>query len=102
MPETTKLKQGDKIELPIAITRLVDYADAVSFSTVVSGVSGLSSQNVNLSKDQTQITLPITAAANATPGRHQIVLRATMRVNNQTLTLDQPFALEIEPVETKP
>ncbi|HUG68059.1 MAG TPA: hypothetical protein VMM76_09915 [Pirellulaceae bacterium] len=102
LPETTKLKQGDKIELPIAITRLVDYADAVSFSTVVSGVSGLSSQNVNLSKDQTQITLPITAAANATPGRHQIVLRATMRVNNQTLTLDQPFALEIEPVETKP
>ncbi|MEX0819093.1 MAG: PPC domain-containing protein [Pirellulaceae bacterium] len=102
LPETTKLKQGDKIELPIAITRLVDYTDQVSFSTVIRGVGGLSIQNVNLPKDQTQIKLPITAAANATPGTHEITLRATMRVNNQALTLDQTFVLEIEPVETKP
>ena len=38
---------------------------------------------------------------NATPGSHQITLRATMRVNNQTLTLEQRFALEIEKVEPK-
>ncbi|MCP4175273.1 MAG: hypothetical protein GY758_31370 [Fuerstiella sp.] len=101
LPQATKLKQGDKTELPITITRLVEYAEQVSFSTVIRGVSGLSIQNVNIPKGQTQIKLPITAAANATPGSHEITLRATMRINNQTLTLDQPFLLEIEKVETK-
>jgi hypothetical protein len=101
LPQATKLKQGEKTELPISITRLVEYSEQVSFSTVVRGVSGLSIQNVNIPKGQTQIKLPITAAANATPGSHEITLRATMRVNNQTLTLDQPFTLEIEKVEAK-
>jgi hypothetical protein len=101
LPETTKLKQGEKAELPLNITRLVEYAEQVNFTTVVRGVSGLSIQNVNIPKGQTAIKLTITAAANATPGNHQITLRATMRVNNQTLTLDQPFALEIEKVEAK-
>ena len=85
--------------MPISITRLVAYADQVSFTSVVRGVSGLSLSNVNIPKGQTQIKLPITAAANATPGKHEITLRATMRVNNQTLTFDQPFHLEIEKVE---
>ena len=101
LPETTKLKQGEKTELPISITRLVEYADQVSFSTIIRGVSGLSIRNVNIPKDQTEVKLPITAAANATPGVHEITLRATMRVNNQTLTLDRPFTLEIEKVEAK-
>ena len=100
LPET-KLKQGEKIELPLTITRLVQYADQVSFSTVVRGVSGLSIKNVNIPKGKTQIKLPLAAAANATPGTHEITLRATMRVNNQTLTLDRPFVLEIEKVEAK-
>ena len=99
LPKLTKLKQGEKTELPISIARLVEYADQVSFTTVVRGVSGLTLPNVNIPKGQTQIKLPITAAANATPGNHEITLRATMRVNNQTLTLDQPFHLEIEKVE---
>ncbi len=101
LPQATKLKQGEKTELPITITRLIEFAEQVSFSTVIRGVSGLSIQNVNIPKGQTQIKLPITAAANATPGSHEITLRATMRINNQTLTLDQPFLLEIEKVETK-
>ena len=99
LPETTKLKQGEMAELPISITRLVEYADQVSFSTVVTGVAGLSIPNVNIPKDQTEIKLAITAAANATPGIHQIILRVTMSVNNQALTFDQPFTLEIEKVE---
>ncbi len=101
LPEATKLKQGEKTELPISITRLVEYAEQVNFSAVIRGVSGVSIQNVNIPKGQTQIKLPITAAANATPGSHQITLRATMRVNNQALTLEQPFTLEIEKVEAK-
>ena len=101
LPQATKLKQGEKTELSISITRLVDFAEQVSFSTVIRGVSGLSIQNVNIPKGQTRIMLPITAAASATPGGHEITLRATMRVNNQTLTLDRPFMLEIEKVEAK-
>lgn len=98
-PEVTKLKQGEKTELPISITRLVEYADPVSFTTVVRDLAGVTLTNVDIPKDQTQIKLPITAAANATPGKHEITLRATLRVNNQTLTLDQLFNLEIEKVE---
>lgn len=101
LPAATKIKQGEKAELPVSITRLVDYKDQVSFTTVVRGVSGLSISNVNIPKDKSEIKLPITAAANATPGKHEITLRATMRVNNQTLTFDQPFNLEIEKVEPK-
>ncbi|MBC8352824.1 MAG: pre-peptidase C-terminal domain-containing protein [Planctomycetes bacterium] len=101
LPEATKIKQGEKIELPISIARLVEYKDQVSFTTVVRGVSGLTLPNVNIPANQSQIKLAITAAANATPGKHEITLRATMRVNNQTLTFDQPFNLEIEKVEPK-
>jgi chemotaxis protein histidine kinase CheA len=100
LPEATRLKQGEKTELPLTITRLVEYADQVSF-TVVRGVSGVSIQNVNIPKGQTQIKLPIAAAANAAPGSQEVTLRATMRVNNQSLTFDQPFTLEIEKVEAK-
>ncbi len=99
LPEVTTLKQGDNLELPIKITRLIEYQEQVSLSTIIRGVSGLSVRTMNIPKDKNQIKLPVTVAANATPGTHEITLRATMRVNNQTLTLDQPFKVEIEKVE---
>ena len=98
-PELTHTQSGDVVvKFSIAVN---GYKDQVSFTTVIRGVSGLSVQNVNIPKDQTQINLPFTATAAATPGKHEITLRATMRVNNQTLTFDQPFNVEIEKVEPK-
>ncbi len=101
LPANTRVKQGENLELPIKITRLVGYQDQVSFSAIVRGVSGVSIRNVNIPKGQTEVKLPITLSTSATPGEHEITLRATMRVNNQTLTLDQPFPLQIEQAEPK-
>ncbi len=93
------LKQGTNIEIPISIGRLYDYAEAVTINaTVPQGVGGLSAPNVAIAKGQAQTKLVITAAANATPGTHELTVRATMAYNGQTVTIQQPMTLQVDAV----
>jgi hypothetical protein len=92
------LKQGDKIEIPVSITRLYGFNDPVTVSAVLpQGVGGLSIPNATVAAGQTQTKLAVTAAANATAGMHELTVRATLRLNNQNLTVDQPIALDVQP-----
>jgi hypothetical protein len=63
------------------------------------GVNGLTIPNVTIPAGQTQIKCTMTAAANATPGSHQITVRATLKLNNQNLVVDQPVTLNVQKVE---
>jgi hypothetical protein len=94
------LKQGASIEIPVSIGRLYGYVDAVTINaTLPQGVAGLSIPNATIAKDQTQSKLVITAAANATPGTHELIVRATMKYNGQTVTIQQPLPLKVDAVE---
>lgn len=101
-PKPEAVKQGEKIEVPIAIARLFDFKDQVNLQLVLpSGVGGLSIPNANIPANQTQGKFEITAAANAAEGRHVATVRATMNLNGQGLTIEQPLTITVQKVETK-
>jgi hypothetical protein len=91
------VKQGEKVEVPVAITRLLNYTGAVSFSTVLPpNTNGISVPGANVAEGQTQSKLEISATADAPLAEHSLVLRAQMNVNGQNVVLDQPYTLKIE------
>jgi len=90
------LKQGEKLEVPIAIARLYKYPGQVNITTVLPpGVVGLSIPNAAVPANQTASKLIITAAANATEGNHDLMVRATMNLNGQNLTIEQTLRLVV-------
>jgi hypothetical protein len=94
------LKQGEKIEIPVSITRLFGFAEAVTVSAPIpSGVAGISIPNATIAKGQNAAKLTITAAANATAGQHNLTVRAALKLNNQDLTVEQPITLNVQKVE---
>ncbi len=96
----TPVKQSTMLELPVTITRLYAYADQVTVSAILPpGVGGLAIPNVNIPANQTEGKLVITAAADATPGKHELTIRISLRLNNLDLTVDQPVAVTVEKVE---
>jgi len=97
------LKQGASIEVPVSIGRLYGYVDAVTINTTLpQGVAGLSIPNATIAKDQAQTKLVITAAANATPGTHELIVRATMSYNKQNVTIQHPLTLKVDAVVEPP
>jgi hypothetical protein len=99
-PESAKLKQGEKLEIPVNVQRLYGFDQNVNFQLVLpGGVSGLQITNLNLPGNQADGVLAVQAQEAATPGEHLLTLRAQMNFNGQGLTLDQPLRLEIEKVE---
>jgi hypothetical protein len=95
------LKQSEKSEIPVTITRLYGFKDQVTVGAVLPpGVSGLSIPTTRIPANQTQTKLVVNAAANATVGVHELTLRATLRLNNQNLTVDQPVAINIQKTQS--
>jgi hypothetical protein len=41
--------------------------------------------------------LTVNAAANATEGQHELTVRATLTLNGQSLTEDQPLTINVQP-----
>jgi len=101
-PKPASLKQGEKAEAAIVITRLFKYPGQVNFTTAIpQGVAGLSIPNISVPANQTQGKLTITAAATATEGEHQLTLRGTMNYNGQNLTVEQPLKLIVQKAAPK-
>ena len=94
------MKQGQKLEVPLAVQRLYGFTPAVNVNvTLPSGVGGLSIPNASIPANQTAGKLAITANANATPGTHEIKVRATMNFNGQNITVDETITLTVQKVE---
>ncbi|HVX09679.1 MAG TPA: hypothetical protein VHC22_00620 [Pirellulales bacterium] len=94
------LKQGAKLELPITINRLYDFTNPVQFNVQFpGGVGGLNIPQLTIQSGQNQGNLSITAADNATPGRHELRLLANLQFNNQNLQVIETVPLVIEQVE---
>ncbi|MCO6458836.1 MAG: hypothetical protein J5I93_26310, partial [Pirellulaceae bacterium] len=91
------VKQGEKAEATINIARLYGYTAQVNLNVVLpAGVGGLSIPNAAIPANQTQAKLAIDAAASATEGQHELTVRATLNLNGQNLTVDQPLRLVVQ------
>lgn len=91
------LKKGEKLEIPLTIARLYDYAGPVTFNTAVPPTAaGLASPDVPLAAGQTQAKLTLTAAATATVGDHDLLVRATVNFNGQNLTIEQTVRVNVQ------
>ncbi len=91
-----QLEQGKKIEIPVQIRRLYDYADPVELTLELpKGVSGLTVPKLTIPKDQSAGTLVVEAAGDATPGEHKVTLQAALKLNNQDLKVDQGITLKV-------
>lgn len=95
------LKQGAKLELPVTINRLYGFTNPVQFNVQLpGGGGGLSFPQLTIPENQNQGVLIITAANNATPGKHELRLQANLQFNNQGLQVIETFPLTIEKVES--
>lgn len=94
--ETVKIEQDSKLEWKPAIERLYEFTDAVTVSlTVPKEAKGLSVKNGNIAKGKNEGSLQFTSAKDAVPGKYKAQLKATLKVNNQTITLNEEVPLEI-------
>ena len=94
--ETVKLEQDSKFEWKPAIQRLYEYADAVAVSlTIPKEAKGLSVKNGSIAKGKDEGSLQFTCAKTTPPGKYTAKLKANLKVNNQTITLNEDVPLEI-------
>ncbi len=97
-PDTASLKAGEKLELPVKVTRKYDYKSGITLQTTLpQGITGLQLPAVTIPENQGETKLQITTAANATVGDHLLTVRFTMNFNGQNLTFDRPLKLQITP-----
>ncbi|RLS55615.1 MAG: hypothetical protein DWH91_08885 [Planctomycetota bacterium] len=101
LQEAASIKQGDKIEIPVKITRLYGLTTAISIQTQPLGsLGGVSFSSVNIPDNQLDAKFEIAAAANATVGDHTATVRLVMNFNGQQLILERPLKLTV--IEVKP
>jgi len=97
-PDTATLKAGEKLELPVRVTRKYDYKAGITLQTTVpQGITGLQLPNVTIPDNQGEIKLQVTTAPTATVGDHALTVRFTMNFNGQQLTFERPLKLQITP-----
>lgn len=95
--QPAKVKQGEKVEVTVAINRLYDYKDPVELEfTLPKDSKGLKIAKVTVAKDQSEAKVTIEAAADATAGNHAVAIKGTAKFNGQNLTADQTLPVEVE------
>jgi hypothetical protein len=91
------IKLGAQAELPVKLTRLYGFNEAVQVQAVLpGGVQGVTIAPVAVPAGQAEAKLIVQAAANATPGTHAINIKAIAPFNGQQLTVEQPVSVVIE------
>lgn len=97
-PDTAAVKAGEKLELPVKVTRKYDYKAAITLqSTLPQGVTGIQLPNATIPDSQGEGKLQLTTAANATAGEHILTVRFTLNFNGQPLTFERPLKLQVTP-----
>jgi hypothetical protein len=79
---------GGKAELTASVTRLYKYTDPIDLALVAPNVKGLSGKGT-IAKDQTQGKISITADAASPAGKHAVKLQATLKLNGQTIVVEE-------------
>jgi hypothetical protein len=94
------VKQGAKVELPVALQRLYGFADQAEVTVELpKGVAGITAPKLTITKDQKDGKFEITAAADATPGDHTVTVRVKAKFNKLDVEATQQVVLKVEKVE---
>lgn len=94
------LKQGEKLELPVSIERLYDFAEPTDVTLELpKDVVGLTISKVTIAKDQKDGKFEVTANKDATPGEHAVTVRAKAKFNGLDVEATQQIVLKVEKVE---
>lgn len=97
-----KIKQGQKVEVPVSIQRKYGFNDNVDIDfELPGGVRGISGKRLRIDKGKNAGKLALSINKDATPGKHRANLEMRFRFNNVTLELNEPFEFEVEKVEEK-
>ena len=96
------MKQSGKAEVTVKIKRLYGFADSVTLTlSLPKGIKGVSIEGgkKEIAKGQIEIKTNITAAKTASAGDYTCQLRATVKYNNQTISIDRPIQVKVEAVK---
>ena len=96
VPDAGVIKRGASVPVKVTIARKNSFAENLKLTLVLpEGVTGLTAEPVDVAADQTEGTLTVTAAADATLGDlANIVIRATGDFNGRMASTDVPVALK--------
>lgn len=96
LADKATVKQGEKVEFPIKISRLYEFNENVNVQPQLpSGASGIQIPNAAIGAGQTDGKWEITAQPTATPGDHAVTARFQMNFNGQQLTFDKTLTLTV-------
>ena len=97
VPDAGAIKRGAAVPVKVTVARKNNFAANLKLALVLpEGVTGLTADAVDVAADQTEGTLTITAAADATVGDlANIVIRATGDFNGRMESTDVPVALKV-------
>jgi hypothetical protein len=91
-------KPGAKVDVPVTITRLYGFAEAVDVSLASpQGIAGFTAANVTIAKEKSQATLSLQLAPNVKPGDYSLTVTSSFKQNNRPLKVEQPLAVKVVP-----
>ena len=91
------LEAGAKLELPVTIQRLYDYAESVEIRLVLpKDLEGVKAEVVTIAKDKDRAVLVIEAAPETSTGRHELTVQARLKLNGQDLQVNRKVTVQIE------
>ncbi|MBC8324133.1 MAG: hypothetical protein H8E27_00670 [Verrucomicrobia subdivision 3 bacterium] len=92
----SQLNQGAKLECTVNLTRKYAFADPVTIGVALpKGTKGLTIGKLTIAKDQITGKFTITATDQATVGDLALNVEATLKLQNQTIKVTQPFKLKV-------
>ena len=101
LQESAAVMQGEKLEIPVKITRLYGLTTAINIqSQLPGGLGGVGFSSVNVAENQVKSKFEITAQPTATVGEHTCTVRLVINYNGNQLILDRPLKLTV--IEVKP
>lgn len=96
VPNSGNVKKGETLEVKVTVTRQNGFAGPVQLTLPLPpGVAGLTADDPTIAADQTEGTLKITAAADATEGQiENLVIRGTMEFAGEA-AVDIPVSIKV-------
>ena len=99
-PAAQSLDQGGKVEVPVKLARLYDFKDPVDVNLIVpASAKGISAAKLTIPAGGTDAKLSLETKPDATPGEHKLTLQAELKLNGQTIKVDQALVLKVAAVE---
>ena len=87
------IKAGEKAEIGVSVGRKYEFQEEITISS--KAASGITVANGKIAKDQADGKLTFTVGKNVKPGDYNFEVTAQMRLNNQNITVKQPFPIKV-------